>query len=160
MTTGIGAEMPAVIDEPVRTSVSEPAVSVRVDWNARVCVEAPTVITHGARCSVEDAAGPSLPADAATVIPALYASRNANSVGSPNGLVPPPTEKLMTSTPSRIACATAAEESEGKQPASPQTLYPMTHAPGATPLMRPRSTPKTGVLSTMLPAAVLVVCVP
>ena len=66
----------------------------------------------------------------------------------------------MTSTPSRIACATAAAESEGKQPSSPQTLYSITHAPGATPLIGPRSTPKIGALSTMLPAAVVVVCVP
>ena len=29
----------------------------------------------------------------------------------------------MTSTPSRIACATAAAESEPKQPSAPQTLY-------------------------------------
>src|SRR5450756_1829885 len=36
----------------------------------------------------------------------------------------------------------------------------MTQAPGATPLIGPRLMPKIGALVTMLPAAVLVVCVP
>ena len=58
----------------------------------------------------------------------------------------------MTSTPSRIAWATAAAESELKQPAGPHTLYSMTQAPGAMPASGPRSTPKTGAEATGLPA--------
>ena len=59
------------------------------------------------------------------------------------GLVPPEIEKLITLTPSRIACSTAAAESESKQPSMPQTLYTDTQAPGAMPLIGPRSTPNT-----------------
>ena len=42
----------------------------------------------------------------------------------------------------------------------PQTLYTDTQAPGATPLIGPRSTPNTSADSSTLPAAVLPVCVP
>jgi hypothetical protein len=36
--------------------------------------------------------------------------------------VPPEIEKLITLTPSRIACSTAAAESLLKQPSAPHTL--------------------------------------
>ena len=39
-----------------------------------------------------------------TNTPAAYASRNANSTASVYGLDPPPIEKLMPLTPSRMAC--------------------------------------------------------
>ncbi len=42
----------------------------------------------------------------------------------------------------------------------PQTLYTETHAPGATPLIGPRSTPNTGAEASTLPAVVEPVCVP
>jgi hypothetical protein len=67
---------------------------------------------------------------------------------------------LITSTPSRIAWLTAFTESELKQPASAQTRYMITYAPGATPEIGPRSTPKTFAVSRTLPAAVDEVCVP
>ena len=64
-------------------------VTVSVDWNSRVCVDAATVMTHGERCSAVPAPGPLLPAEAATNTPAAYASRNASSTGSLYGFVPP-----------------------------------------------------------------------
>ena len=93
-------------------------------------------------------------------MPALKASRNASSTGSEYGWPPPEIEKLITSTPSRIACWTAATESDGKQPCSRQTRYMITCAPGAMPLIGPRSIPKIGALETGSPAAVEAVCVP
>ena len=60
----------------------------------------------------------------------------------------------MTSTPSRIACSTAAAESESRQPSGPQTLYSITQAPGATPCSGPRSTPNTLADWSTLPADV------
>ena len=77
-----------------------------------------------------------------------------------NGSVPPEIEKLMTSTPSRIAWATAAAESDEKQPWMPQTLYDITHAPGAMPWIGGFGEPSTETLLTMLPADVVVVWVP
>ena len=56
-----------------------------------------------------------------TEIPFAYASRKASSTGSVYGSAPPPTEKLMTSTPSVMACPMAATESDWKQPWSRQT---------------------------------------
>ena len=61
---------PAVIDAPVNSAVAAPAVNVSVDWNSRVWVDAPTVVTHGARWLAVPAPGPSLPADAETNTPA------------------------------------------------------------------------------------------
>ena len=46
----------------------------------------------------------------------MVASRNASSTGSEYGCAPPEIEKLITFTPSRIACCTADTESELKQP--------------------------------------------
>src|SRR5687768_8123102 len=69
-------------------------------------------------------------------------------------------EKLMTSTPSRTARATAAAESESKQPSIPHTLYDITHAPGAIPWTGGSAEPRTETPSTTLPADVVVVCVP
>ncbi len=100
------------MDEPVKVA-DEPSleVTVSVESNSRFCVEAATVVTHGDRWSLVDAPGPALPAEAATKTPAAYASRNASSVRSVNGVAPPPTEKFRTLTPSRIDCCTAAAES-------------------------------------------------
>ena len=106
----------------MNVAVFEPAVSVRVESNSRLCVEAATVVTHGDRWLTVPAPGPSLPAEAATNTPAAYASRNASSTGSVSGVVPPEIEKLITLTPSLTACWTAATESESKQPAVPHTL--------------------------------------
>src|SRR5262245_49713310 len=101
------------MDAPLKVAVAPPdAFNVNVDSNARACVEAATVVTQGDRWLAVPAPGPSLPADAATNTPAAYASRNASSTGSLNGVVPPEIEKLITLTPSRIACCTAAAESE------------------------------------------------
>ena len=76
------------------------------------------MVTHGPPWSAVAGAGPLLPAEALTEMPALYASRNASSTGSVYGLPPPEIEKLITLTPSGIACWTAATESELKQPAA------------------------------------------
>src|SRR5690606_2688409 len=97
-------------------------VTVSVEENSRRWVDAATVVTHGETWLTVAAPGPLLPAEAETKTPAAYASRNANSTGSVNGFVPPEMEKLMTLTPSRIACCTAAAESELKQPSMPHTL--------------------------------------
>ena len=96
--------------------------SVNIDWNSRVWFDAATEVTHGDTWFAVSAPGPSLPAAAATNTPAEYASRNASSTGSLNGSIPPDTEKLITSTPSRIACSTAAAESDEMQPSIPHTL--------------------------------------
>ncbi len=109
--------------------------------NERGPVEAPTVVTHGPPWSEVPAPGPLLPAAALTEIPALVASRNASSTGSEYGCAPPEIEKLITLTPSVIACCTAATESELKQPCAAQTRYMITWAPGAIPQTGPRSTP-------------------
>jgi hypothetical protein len=113
---------PWVIEAPWNVAVVEPAVSVSVDWNVRVCVDAATVVTHGLRWFRRPRAWARVPAEAATNTPAAYASRKDNSTGSVNGSVPPEMEKLSTFAPSRIACCTAAAESESKQPWIPQTL--------------------------------------
>src|SRR5262245_27323508 len=114
------------MDAPVNVAVSAPPVTVSVDENWRSWVDAAVLATHGERWLAVPAPGPSLPADVATNTPAAYASRNASSTGSVNGCSPPEIEKLMTSTPSRIASPTAAAESAAKQPWMPQPLYSMT----------------------------------
>src|SRR5262245_42248790 len=101
--------------------------------NAPFHVDAPTVVSHGPPWAAVAAPGPELPAEVLTLMPALNASRNARSTGSVYGFAPPLIEKLITSTPSRIAWLTAFTESELKQPASAQTRYMITYAPGATP---------------------------
>src|SRR5688572_5358395 len=112
-TTGSAEPVPAVIDAPLNVAVAPPELfNVSVDSNALLWVEAATVVTHGDRWSAVLAPGPALPAEAATNTPAWYASRNASSTGSPNGSEPPEIEKLITLTPSRMACCTAAAESE------------------------------------------------
>ena len=58
------------------------AVRCSTDANARSEVEAPTVVTHGPAWLAVPPVGPSFPADAFTLIPASYASRNASSTGS------------------------------------------------------------------------------
>ena len=159
-TTGAEA-MPVVTVEPTRSSVSPfDAVRCAVVWCARLDEDAPTVVTHGPPWSAVAGPGPALPAEAFTEMPALNASRNASSTGSEYGWAPPETEKLMTSTPSRIACWIAATESDGKQPCSRQMRYMITWAPGAMPLIGPRSIPKIGALATGSPAAVEAVWVP
>src|SRR5262245_17043045 len=137
-----------------------PARTVSVVANSRVWVEAATEETHGDRWLTVPAPGPSLPADVETKTSAAYASRKASSTGSLNGTVPPEIEKLITLTPSRMARPTAAAESEAKQPWMPQTLYSMTHAPGASPWMSPSNAPSTDTFWTMFPPAVDAVCVP
>ena len=54
----------------------------------------------------------------------------------------------------------ASTESLEKQPCAPQTLYEMTQAPGAMPLIRPRSMPSGSAVTPGSPAAVLEVWVP
>src|SRR2546423_8285601 len=68
-TTGAGPT-PCVMLAPVNVAVAPSLdVTVRVDWNARVCVDAPTVVTHGERCSAVPAPGPELPAEVDTKTP-------------------------------------------------------------------------------------------
>src|SRR3954467_2324655 len=81
-TTGSGEVMPRVMDEPVSFRLAPPARSVTVDWKARCCVDAATVVTHGPLWLAVPAVGPSLPAEAETNTPAAYASRKASSTGS------------------------------------------------------------------------------
>src|SRR4029079_16684507 len=106
------------------------------------------------------APGPLFPAEALTVIPAFVASRNASSTGSVYGWPTPEIEKLITFTPSVIACCTADTESEAKQPDAAQTRNISTCAPGAIPHTGPRYTPQMTAEVTQSPAAVVVVCVP
>ena len=121
-TTGVGAEMPLVSVKPGMSNVAPPsAVRCSVDMNERGPVDAPTVVTHGPPWSAVEAPGPLLPAEALTEMPALVASRNASSTASVYGRAPPEIEKLMTLTPSTMACWTAATESEPKQPCAMQT---------------------------------------
>src|SRR5262249_53328885 len=85
-TTGSGPA-PAVIDAP--TNVAEAPsldVTVRVESNSRFCVEAATVVTHGDKWSLDDAAGPGLPAEAATNAPAPDAARDASATTSCDGV--------------------------------------------------------------------------
>src|SRR5262249_43268048 len=149
-----------VIDAPSTVNTSPLlARTVSVAANSRVWVDDETVATHGDRWLTVPGNGPSLPADVETNTPAAYASRKASSTGSLNGSVPPEIEKLMTSTPSWIACPTAAALSDAKQPRMPQTLYSMTHAPGARPWMSASGMPSTDTFVSMLPPAVDAVCV-
>src|SRR3954453_19017649 len=142
MTTGVADEMPLVSVTPGTSSVAPPsAVRWSVEPNERGPVEAPIVFVHGPPWSEVLAPGPLLPAEALTVIPAFVASRNASSTASVYGEPPPEIEKLITLTPSVMACCTADTESELKQPPSRQTRYWITRAPGATPQTGPRSTP-------------------
>src|SRR5262249_45123375 len=107
-TTGAGPA-PEVIDAPVNVAlVPSLEFTVSVESNSRRWVDAATVVTHGDRWLTVEAVGPSLPAEVATKTPAAYASRKASSTGSVNGVVPPEIEKLMTFTPSSIACWIAA----------------------------------------------------
>ncbi len=122
--TGVAAEIPFVSVTPGMLKVAPPsAVRCSVEVKNRGPVEAATVVTHGPPWSVVAAAGPLLPADAFTEMPAWYASRKASSTGSVYGSPPPEIEKLRTLTPSAIACCTAATESELKQPCAAQTRY-------------------------------------
>ncbi len=57
------------------------------------------------------AAGPSLPAEVATKIPAAAAFRNASCTMLRKSVCVPPTEKLITSTPSATAWSIAAVKS-------------------------------------------------
>ena len=59
-----------------------PFPSVSVASEARECVLAATVVSHGPVWATVEAPGPSLPADAATNTPARAANRNAISTGS------------------------------------------------------------------------------
>src|SRR3954447_7832756 len=120
-TTGVALLMPLVSVTPETSSVAPPsAVRCSVEVNARGPVEAPTVVVHGPPWSEVAAPGPELPAEALTEIPAFQASRKASSTGSEYGCAPPEIEKLITFTPSAIACWTADTESELKQPAERQ----------------------------------------
>ena len=79
-------------------------------------------------------------------------------------------EKLITSTPSIVACSIASTESAVEQPSSvvtegsgpdQHTLYAAMRASGATPDMVPRSAPAAEVTGTSaLHAAVEAVCEP
>src|SRR3954454_24025537 len=134
--------MPLVSVAPETSSVAPPsAVRCSVELNERGPVEAPTVVVHGPPWSEVAAPGPEWPAEALTEIPAFQASRKASSTGSVYGEPPPEIEKLITLTPSWIACCTAATESELKQPCTRQTRYMITCAPGAMPQTGPRWTP-------------------
>ena len=93
MTTGVAVVMPLVNVTPAMSSVAPPsAVRCRVEEKLRGPVEAPTVVTHGPPWSEVPAAGPLLPAEALTEIPAWTASRNASSTASVYGLPPPEIE--------------------------------------------------------------------
>src|SRR3954465_6032939 len=105
MTTGVGELMPLVSVTPDWSNVAPPsAVRCRVEPNSRGPVEAPTVVTQGPPWSEVEAPGPELPAEALTAMPAVKASRKASSTGSVYGEPPPEIEKLITLTPSWIAC--------------------------------------------------------
>src|SRR5918995_2838638 len=117
-----------------------PLPSVSVASEARACVLAATVVSHGPGCATVEAPGPSLPAEAATNTPARAAKRNATSTGSRKLVLEPLIEKLITSTPSATAWSIAAMLSElAHPPASPfqQTLYAAMRARGAMPLILP-----------------------
>ena len=64
--------MPSVIVSPGMSNVAPPsAVRCSVEREGAGPVEAPTVVTHGPPWSAVAAAGPELPAEALTEIPAL-----------------------------------------------------------------------------------------
>ena len=62
--------MPAVIDAPVAVKVAPPPVTVSVEMNSRVWVDAATLVTHGLTWLAVPAPGPSLPAEVDTNTPA------------------------------------------------------------------------------------------
>ena len=162
MTTGV-ARRDAVGERDARdcrASRRRRRSGAACEVNERGPVEAPTVVTHGPPWSEVPAPGPELPAEALTEIPALNASRKASSTGSVYGEPPPEIEKLITLTPSVIACWTADTESEPKQPCTRQTRNVSMCAPGAMPQTGPRSTPYSTAEATQSPPAVVVVCVP
>jgi hypothetical protein len=72
---------------------------------------AAVVVTHGLGCATEPGAGPLFPADVATKMPAVAARRNALCTMLRKSVCVPPTEKLITSTPSAIAWSAAAVKS-------------------------------------------------
>ena len=78
-------------------------------------VLAATVVSHGDGWSRVDGPGPELPAEAETKMPAAAALKKASSPGSTTESLPL-IEKLITSTPSRIACSMASRMSLLKQP--------------------------------------------
>jgi hypothetical protein len=82
-------------------------------WHGK-CVPAATVVSQGPGCATVLVVGPELPADVATKMPASAANRKAISTASRKLLCEPPTEKLMTSTPSATAWSIAATLSEPK----------------------------------------------
>ena len=70
-TTGSGDAIPAVMLAPVSVAVTPDApVRLSVEVNARSCVDAAALLTHGPRWLTVPAPGPSLPADVATNTPA------------------------------------------------------------------------------------------
>ena len=69
-------------------------------------------------------------------------------------------EKLITLTPSRIACPTAAAESERSSPSRRRPCTPTPRRPARRRCSGPRSTPNTGADRDQLPAAVDAVWVP
>jgi hypothetical protein len=92
----------------------------------RLCVPAATVVSHGPGWATVEVAGPLLPAEVATKMPASAAYMNAISTASRKLVREPLIEKLMTSTPSATAWSIAATLSVEKQlppaPVSQQTL--------------------------------------
>jgi hypothetical protein len=114
--------MPAVMVLPTRVAVAPPVpLRVTVDWKARCWVEAATVETQ-ARC---DRSWPRRDPrcrrgghERARRVQIEEGQLDGVRVGS----LPPPMEKLITSTRSMMACCAAATESESKQPSSPHTL--------------------------------------
>ena len=96
-------------------------------------VDAATVSTQGSTWFDEPASGPSLPAEAATNVPAATALRNATETESLHGETPPLIEKLMTSALSMTAWFTACEDADELQPLVVQTRYAITLACGAMP---------------------------
>src|SRR5215831_10827996 len=93
----------------------------------RSCVSAATWRYHGAEWSSVKKFGPALPAAAAMAMPASRADRKASAIGSFHGKRSvPPIEKLITSTPSVIACSVASRiASSGHPLVGKQTWYAM-----------------------------------
>ena len=115
-TTGVGVLMPFVSVTP--GMLKGAAIGGQVQRGSELaragrCADRghPRAAVIGGRGAGAAVAGGGIDGDAG-----MDASRNASSTGSVYGWPPPEIEKLMTLTPSGMACWTAATESEVKQP--------------------------------------------
>lgn len=129
--------------------------------NCRSVLEAATVKIQGATFSTVMVEGPLLPAEQEVRIPLFMAWNDPMAVGSlKNFLGVPPSDTVITFTPSSMASSNAASRSMSLHPSLQQTLYIAMRARDTPPRAVPTPIPSRLAPLTTTPAAVEDVWVP